>query len=77
MNLKLLKKNLTEIDIDNKRVLFSYRTPVAYYENGKFYKTTRYWSKTTSRHINSWQKDCYIAPHEAIEIDQSILDNLL
>ena len=62
MNLIPIASNMTEIEIDGARVLFSYRTPVAALvreetpEGVKWhqYKTAKSWSRTTSRHISKW-----------------------
>lgn len=58
MNLKPIASNMTELTLDNKTILFSYQTPVAALvnENGNWhqYKTEKFWSQTTSRHINKW-----------------------
>ena len=53
--MKLTNKgsNETEIRFKNGNVFFfSYDTPVAAYINRKYYKTSKYHSQTTSRHIN-------------------------
>lgn len=58
MNIKPLASNMTELELDNRTILFSYKTPVAALinENGNWhqYKTDKFWSRTTSRHINKW-----------------------
>lgn len=62
MNLKPLGANKTQLTLEKSghdiEILFSYETPVAalVYENGNWhqYKTDKFWSRTTSRHINSW-----------------------
>ena len=60
MKLKPIASNMTELTLANgTQVLFSYETPVASWENGQFYKTEKFWSKTTSRHINKWT-DCAV-----------------
>lgn len=57
MKLKPIGNNQTELHLDNGTVvLFSYQTPVAAVVNGQCYRTTEYYSKTTSQHINKW---CY------------------
>tara|TARA_R100000278_G_C5388944_1_gene135315 strand:+ start:239 stop:430 length:192 start_codon:yes stop_codon:yes gene_type:complete len=62
---------MTEVETDNARVLFSYRTPVAAYIFGEgFVKTSTWYSTTTSRHINKW------GARDAQEVDQKILDAL-
>ena len=58
MKLYNLGSNKVEITTDNKRVLFSYNTPVAAWISGRGYVKTEYkWSVTTSKHINMWLRD--------------------
>ena len=65
--------NQTEIETDKARVFFSYRTPVAAYVYGEGYvRTEKWWSVTTSRHINKW-----IDGGTAKEVSQTYLDNLV
>jgi hypothetical protein len=55
MKLYPLGANMTEIEIGNKSVLFSYKTPVAVHIEGMGYVVTeKHWSTTTSRHINKF-----------------------
>jgi hypothetical protein len=63
MNLKPIKANMTELELDGMKILFSYETPVAVLilEGSRAvgaiwhqYKTEKFWSRTTSRHINTW-----------------------
>jgi hypothetical protein len=56
MNLTPIKANMTELSINGLTILFSYQTPVAYIDHNVsiVYTTNKYWSKTTSRHINQW-----------------------
>lgn len=55
MNLKPIASNMTEVTInENLVVLFSYQTPVAAMTQDGYIKTEKFWSKTTSRHINKW-----------------------
>lgn len=56
-------RNKTVIGIGNNRaeVLYSYSTPVAIHiPNMGYFKTSKYWSKTTTRHINAFleNKEC-------------------
>lgn len=81
MKLNPIASNMTEIEVGNKTVLFSYKTPVAYHESGIGYaKTSKYWSVTTSRHINKWLK---LNGFDASrgdglrEVDQETLDGLV
>ena len=70
MNLKPIKADVTELELENgTRVLFSYQTPVACItpEDDMAYKTGKFWSVTTTRHINFWvsQFDCVdVRPQE-------------
>jgi len=56
MKLTPIAANQTELSLNNgTQVFFSYRTPVAAYCPSKGYiRTAKYWSVTTSRHINKW-----------------------
>ena len=55
MQLTPIASNMTEVETADARILFSYRTPVAAYIFGEgFVKTDKFWSVTTSRHINKW-----------------------
>jgi hypothetical protein len=55
MQLTSIGSNMTEVETADARILFSYRTPVAAFIHGTGYvKTEKYWSSTTSRHINKW-----------------------
>lgn len=62
MNLTPIKANMTELELDGVKVLFSYRTPVAALVREEKaegvswhqYRTEKNWSRTTTRHINAW-----------------------
>jgi hypothetical protein len=56
MKLEQVGPNMVEIQIsDGTRILFSYSTPVACHMHGiGYFKTSRKFSVTTSRHINKW-----------------------
>ena len=72
MQLTPIASNMTEVETSEARILFSYRTPVAAYIYGEGYvKTEKYWSVTTSRHINKW------GAKDGKEIPQARLDNLV
>lgn len=64
--------NQTEVEInDDLTVFFSYKTPVAAHVTGKGYlKTDKFWSKTTSRHVNQW------IDGPSTTVPQAELDNL-
>ena len=84
---------MTELYLNNGTiVLFSYETPVIAFnsngfdcvlENGKtrqfkLIKTNKKYSKTTSKHINQYCVNYKkLDPNYTIEVDQSVLDNLV
>ena len=73
MQLTPIASNMTEVETSEARILFSYRTPVAAYVFGEGYvRTEKWWSVTTSRHINKW-----IDGVPAKEVAQTYLDNLV
>ena len=73
MQLTPIASNMTEVETSEARILFSYRTPVAAYVFGRGYVRTEKWfSVTTSRHINKWIDG---VPTE--EVPQTYLDNLV
>ena len=51
MKLNTLGKNQTELTINNKKIFFSYNTPVVVEVEGKIYVKKEKFSKTTSEHI--------------------------
>ncbi len=54
MSIRPIAANQTEVSTSKAIVFFSYRTPVAAKVNGVPYRTEKFWSTTTSRHINKW-----------------------
>ena len=73
MQLTPIASNMTEIETEDARILFSYRTPVAAYVFGVGYvKTDKWWSVTTSRHINKWTDNCTVK-----EVSQTFLAKLV
>lgn len=54
MNLKPIKSNMTELTVGDTTILFSYRTPVAGYDDQGAFRTAQHYSVTTSRHINQY-----------------------
>ena len=56
MQLTPIAANQTSVSFnDGTEVFFSYKTPVAAYLPDKGYvRTSRFYSVTTSRHINKW-----------------------
>ena len=74
MKLTPIAANQTEVSYNNgTQIFFSYRTPVAAYLPEKGYvRTEKFWSVTTSRHINK-----YLQGVTNVEtIPQTVLDNL-
>jgi hypothetical protein len=82
VKLKQVGSNMTEIELSeteshvNRRVLYSYGTPVAFAETGPegriYYRTEERYSVTTSRHINKW-----LPKEQAIERPQAFFDALV
>ena len=66
MNLRTIAPNMTELSINSVgTVLFSYNTPVAARTPDGIFKTEKFWSTTTSKHINKWgAKDAETRPQE-------------
>ena len=55
MNIKHIGANQTELSINSVgTILFSYDTPVAAKTPEGTFKTSKKFSKTTSKHINAW-----------------------
>ena len=82
MQLTPIASNMTEVETKEARILFSYRTPVAAYVFGRGYvKTEKWYSVTTTRHINKWiYMDMPVSVHIAVtteEVPQTYLDNLV
>ena len=74
MQLTPIAANQTEIETDKARIFFSYRTPVAAYVYGEGYvRTEKWWSVTTSRHINKWLPENGTVK----EVPQTYLDNFV
>ena len=73
LSLHKLGNNETEITTNGAVVLFSYDTPVAACIDGEYFKTSKKWSMTTSKHINNWCRGASIAT----EKDQSFFDELV
>ena len=74
MKLTPIAANQTELELTNgTQVFFSYKTPVAAYCPLRGYiRTAKYWSVTTSRHINKWLKDV----NNVTEVSQDYLYEL-
>jgi len=79
LKLNPIKPNMTEIETDKYLVLFSYKTPVVYFDKttSEYHKTIKTWSKTTTTHINQWLNNRGRNKEGAYYITQSVLDSLL
>mgnify|MGYP003127587075 CR=1 FL=1 len=79
MKLKNIASNMSEVTLGNQNgefvVLFSYSTPVAYVQDGRWYRTAKHYSKTTTRHINKWLR--LNNQEGAITCSQSWINNLV
>lgn len=59
-------------------VAFSYGVPVAAFILGRgWFRTTKKWSNTTTRHINKFLKDHHVQEDEVEEVSQFVLEELL
>lgn len=55
MELKMIAPNQVVVTTDKAKILFSYDTPVcAYSYLDGFVKSDKFYSATTTRHINKW-----------------------
>ena len=77
MKLNPIKSNMTELELNGKVILFSYKTPVAMCDYSNIYKTDRFYSQTTTKHINQWASMRNTSKDELLTISQSELDNLI
>ena len=65
--------NMTELTVAGKTILFSYKTPVAGYDEQGAFRTSTNYSVTTSKHINK-----YLGGKDVGRVvDQSYIDNLV
>lgn len=72
MRLRKLGPNETEVEIGEYTVFFSYNTPVAYHKAGEgYFRTSQFYSVTTSRHINAW-----LSGTKALEIPQKDIETV-
>lgn len=68
MKIKPYASNMTVLELnDGTEVLFSYQTPVACYTGSTFYKTERFYSATTTRHVNKWLSDAGVRDVKHVE----------
>ena len=73
MTLNPIGANQNEVQIGRYRILFSYLTPVCVITTDHhYYKTNQFFSRTTSKHINS-----FLDGRTAEEKPQSWFDDLI
>ena len=76
MKVEQIGSNMTQVSANGMTILISYKTPVACHIQGKgYYKTAKYWSVTTSKHISKWLRSNDYS--EVTEKPQDFFDNLL
>ena len=54
LNLKSIGSNMTELEVGNTSILFSYQTPVAGYDDQGAFRSNDWFSMTTTKHINKY-----------------------
>ena len=54
MQLRPLGSNMNENVVEGKYILFSYKTPVAAWDETAAFRTEDFFSVTTSKHINKY-----------------------
>ena len=74
MHLHPIAPNMTQLDLNGYQILFSYKTPVACLSDNGYYRTSKKWSVTTSRHINKWL-DGVLAKEQPQEFFDSLVAN--
>ena len=80
MKVKSIGRNVTELHLNNgSLVLISYETPVAAIgQDYKPIKTSKFWSVTTSRHINQFFNRHFVYDQKKIQEEtQEYFDTLL
>lgn len=50
---KEMNNKLTTLYIGDKRVYFSYETPIAFWNGSELFVSENEWSRTTGRHLNA------------------------
>jgi len=72
MKIDHIASNMTELKTDDFDILFSYSTPVAGYDYNGPFKTDKWYSSTTTRHINKYFNG--VVPRT---VSQDFIDNLV
>ena len=73
MKLKPIGSNMTELNINGISVLFSYSTPVAGWDDSGAFRTGKYCSATTTKHINKYLGGKDIGR----KVDQDYIDSIV
>ena len=79
MKLQQIAANRTVVTFPNyTEVFFSYNTPVAGYSPDLGYvRTNKWYSSTTTRHINKYLNFSNLSEVNITEVDQEVIDNLV
>jgi hypothetical protein len=79
MEIKPAGSNMTELRLtDGTTILFSYTTPVAAFLPGVgFMRTDKFFSVTTSKHINKWINKNGSAGSTITTVDHSTIEGLV
>ena len=73
LNLKSIGSNMTELEVGNTSILFSYKTPVAGYDDQGAFRSNDWFSMTTTKHINKYLGGKDVGR----EVDQSYIEGLV
>ena len=73
LNLKSIGSNMTELEVGNTSILFSYQTPVAGYDDQGAFRSNDWFSMTTTKHINKYLGGKDVGR----EVDQSYIESLV
>ena len=88
MKVKSIGANKTELHLKDLILLISYETPVSLIRirhprvfgtpmRDSAIKTSKFWSNTTSKHINQWLRDNGFNPDQVPTQDQEFFDQFL
>ena len=79
MKIKSLGANKTEVVTDKIKLLISYETPVVYIDlrENLSYKVDKFYSVTTSKHINQWLTDQGYEPRDAMQLPEAFFMAIL
>lgn len=73
LNLKKVGSNMTELEVGNTSILFSYQTPVAGWDDQGAFRSSDWFSTTTTKHINKYLGGKDIGR----VVDQKYIENLV